>query len=239
MKHPKKAANPKVAVAYLRVSTDDQKLGPQAQRAQIEAWAAKEGIEVASWHLDEGVSGGAELEDRPQLLLALSDLRQHQAGVFVVAKRDRLARDPVIAGLIEREVAKVGAKVVSADGVGNGSGPADVFMKTVIDGASAYERAIIRARIKAALGVKRTKGEVIGTVPWGSRVRAGSSMLEPDEHELAISDKIIALHAEGLSLRVIAGRLKAEGVVSRSGTPLSHTQVARIVTSRKTPTEGA
>ena len=63
MRHPKKTANPKIAVAYLRVSTDDQKLGPQAQRAQIEAWATKESIEVASWHLDEGVSGGAELEE--------------------------------------------------------------------------------------------------------------------------------------------------------------------------------
>ena len=46
-----------VAVGYVRVSTDDQNLGPQAQRAAIESWAAREGVQVAAWHVDQGVSG--------------------------------------------------------------------------------------------------------------------------------------------------------------------------------------
>ena len=50
-----KNGSPLVAVAYVRVSKDDQKLGPEAQRASIEAWAAREGVRVASWHVDQGV----------------------------------------------------------------------------------------------------------------------------------------------------------------------------------------
>jgi DNA invertase Pin-like site-specific DNA recombinase len=50
-----KNGSPKVAVAYIRVSKDEQKLGPEAQRASIEAWATREGIAVASWHVDQGV----------------------------------------------------------------------------------------------------------------------------------------------------------------------------------------
>jgi hypothetical protein len=92
MKTPcrKNRANLKAAVAYLRVSTEDQQLGPEAQRAAIEAWAAREGVQVVAWHLDQGVSGGADVEDRPGLVAAL---RVERAGILLVAKRDRLARE--------------------------------------------------------------------------------------------------------------------------------------------------
>ncbi len=39
-----RSGSPLVAVAYIRVSKDDQKLGPEAQRAAVEAWAAREGV---------------------------------------------------------------------------------------------------------------------------------------------------------------------------------------------------
>jgi hypothetical protein len=47
----------------------------------------------------------------------------------LVAKRDRIARDVLLAGDIERAVEKAGARVVSASGEGNGDSPADVFMR--------------------------------------------------------------------------------------------------------------
>src|SRR4051812_45825885 len=96
------AGNPLVAVAYLRASTEGQRLSANAQRAALKAWAAREGVTVASWHLDQGVSGGSDIEDRPALVQALSALRAVRAGVLVVAKRDRIARDVYIAATIER-----------------------------------------------------------------------------------------------------------------------------------------
>jgi hypothetical protein len=51
---------------------------------------------------------------------ALGELRALGAGVLVVAKRDRLARDVYVAATIERAVASGGARVVSADGTANG-----------------------------------------------------------------------------------------------------------------------
>jgi hypothetical protein len=49
--------NPTVAIGYVRVSTSAQELGPEAQRAQVEAWAVREGIQVAAWFVDAGVRG--------------------------------------------------------------------------------------------------------------------------------------------------------------------------------------
>jgi DNA invertase Pin-like site-specific DNA recombinase len=180
--------NPLVAVAYLRVSTEEQRLGPEAQRAAIESWAKREGVAVVAWHVDAGVSGGSDLADRPALIAALGELRAVRAGVLVIAKRDRLARDVVVAATIERAAKACGAKVLSADGTANGDSPADIFMRTMIDGAAAYERALIRARTKTALAAKRARGERAGEVPFGfcadvdgrlvvSVLRAGSSTL--------------------------------------------------------------
>jgi DNA invertase Pin-like site-specific DNA recombinase len=222
--HP---GNARLAVAYLRVSTDEQKLGPEAQRATIETWAAREGVSVVAWHVDAGVSGGLDLGDRPALAAALADLRAARAGVLVVAKRDRLARDVAIAATVEKAVAAAGAKVVSADGAGNGDTPADAFMRTLLDGAAAYERALIRARTKAALAAKRARGERAGEVPYGySADDAGR--LSPNPAEQEVLAVVRDLRAAGLSLRAIVGALADRGLVSRAGSAFGLTQVARM-----------
>jgi DNA invertase Pin-like site-specific DNA recombinase len=101
-----------LAVAYLRVSTDEQKLGPEAQRATIEAWTAREGVFMVAWHTDAGVRGGLDLGDRPGLVAALTDIRAARAGLLVVAKRDRLARDVAVAATVDKVVAGEGAMLV-------------------------------------------------------------------------------------------------------------------------------
>lgn len=180
------AGNQTVAVAYVRVSTDDQHLGPEAQRAAMEAWATREGVSIVEWCVDQGISGASELDARPGLAAAVAALRTRGAGLLIVARRDRLARDTVVAGLIERAVAQARARIVAADGAGNGSSAADQFMRTVLDGAAAYERALIRARTSAALRAKRARGERAGTTPWGFR-SASDGRLVVDEGERAIT----------------------------------------------------
>lgn len=218
-----------VAVAYLRVSTDRQELGPEAQRAAIEAWAAREGLSVAAWHVDAGVSGATAIESRPALCAALAALREHGAGVLVVAKRDRVARDVVVAATVERAAAHAGARLVSADGTANGDSPADAFMRTVIDGAAAYERGLIRARTKAALAAKSAKGERVGELPYGFRLAPDGVCLEEDPAEQGVLVAVRELRLAGLSQRAIAGELAVRGLVSRTGRPFGQTQVARML----------
>jgi site-specific DNA recombinase len=156
-----------VAVAYLRVSTEEQSLGPEAQRSAIRSWATARSVRVASWHEDRGVSGGAELVDRPALLAALEALVHCRAGQLVVAKRDRLARDVLEAGAIEAAAASRGARVVSADGVADGNDPTTILLRQLLDSFAQFEREMIRARTKAALAAKKARGERVGTVPHG------------------------------------------------------------------------
>lgn len=219
--------NPRTAVGYIRVSTEEQHLGPEAQRAAILAWATREGVSVLSWHTDAGVSGAAELDNRPALAAALGALRAGGAGLLVVAKRDRLARDCYVAAAIDRAVATAGARVVSADGTCNGDTPADAFMRTILDAAAQYERALIRGRTKAALAAKRAKGERTGTVPYGFTADAAGRLVECPA-ELAVIAQVRALRAAGMTFRAIVSELARAGVVGRTGRALDVRQVHNI-----------
>jgi len=224
-----KPGDPTLAIAYVRVSTDEQKLGPEAQRATIEAWALQQVIRIHAWHQDLGVSGGSELEERQGLIEAIATLRAERAGVLLIAKRDRLARDVAISVLIERAVKQAGARVVSADGVGNGEGAADAFLRAILDAAAAYERELIRTRTRAAMAVKRTKGERSGKTPYGFSLAANGRQLLPHEHEQAVMQQVQALRAEGLSMPAIAAHLDKLGIQSRTGKPWHPQQIARML----------
>jgi DNA invertase Pin-like site-specific DNA recombinase len=225
-----KLGSPLVAVCYLRASKDEQRLSPRAQRAAVEAWAAHEGVRVAAWHVDQGVCSVTPIDQRPALVAALAGLREHGAGLLVCAKRDRLSRDVVLTAMVERAAEGCGARVVSAAGEGNGSTPADGFMRTVIDGAAQYERALIRSRTTAALAVVRARGmKTGGGIPFGYRLDVDGRTLVAVEGEQVIIRRARALAAEGRSLRAIAAQLGAEGHVSRQGGAFFAAQVGRML----------
>lgn len=212
----KPATDACTAVAYLRVSTDEQHLGPEAQRASIEAWAVREGVSIAAWHVDAGVSGAAQIADRPALLAAVADLAAHRAGLLVVAKRDRLARDVMAAAMIERMADDLGARVVSTAGEGtDGTDPSAMLMRRMVDAFAEYERAMIAARTRSALAVKSARGECVGKAPYGWRSDGGVLVAEPVEQ--AIIARVRELHVSGMTVREIAAAITAEGRRTRSG----------------------
>jgi DNA invertase Pin-like site-specific DNA recombinase len=228
----KRNTDPKRAVGYLRVSTEDQNLGPEAQRAAIELWASRSGVTVTSWHVDQGVSGGASIDSRPGLLAAIDAAGESKAGLLVVAKRDRLARDVMLAAMTEQLLARQGARVVSAAGEGTEGGsdePAAQLMRTLVDAFAQYERALIRSRTKAALAVKRARGQRVGGVPYGMQLASDGAALELNAAEQAVIARIRSWRAAGLSLRGIVAECERAGIVARSGKPLAQTQVVRIL----------
>lgn len=226
----KRSTDAHLAVAYLRVSTDEQSLSPDAQRASIEAWAAREGVAITSWHLDQGVSGGTPIDERTGLCEALASMQAHKAGVLVVAKRDRLARDVMVSAMLEAQMDRAGARIVSTAGEGtDDDDPASRLMRHMVDAFAEYERAMIRARTVAALSVKKARGERVGTIPYGYELSADGTCLAPNASEQATIARICELRREGGTLSLITQTLSAESRYSRTGNPLGMTQVARIL----------
>jgi len=220
--------NASKAIGYLRVSTDDQHLGPEAQRDALARWCDANGAELLAVYVDHGVSGGAPLDKRPALLDALDALAENGAGVLLVAKRDRLARDVMIAAMVERMAERVGASIVAADGAGNGDSPEAALMRHMVDAFAEYERAIIRARTRTALAVKARRGERVGQVPFGYRLADDGTHLETEPREQRVISLVQDLRADGMTIRAIAARLNDDNVPAR-GKKWHPTTVARML----------
>jgi len=95
----------------VRVSTGDQALGPKAQRTALLAWCETQGCTLADVFFDQAVGRAAPSDQRPGLSAALAGVEQHGAGILLVATRDRLARDTLIAALVEQRTQQLGASI--------------------------------------------------------------------------------------------------------------------------------
>ena len=206
-------------IGYRRCSTSEQAasgLGLDVQQNAIETVALKLGFELAAVYTDAGLSGSLSVDDRPQLAGAIAALRR--GDILAVMRRDRLARDSLVAALIEREVSRRGCRIVSSQGEGTGDDdPSSVFVRRVLDAVSEFERLLIGQRTRSAMAAARARGQVVGRVPFGHRLAADSKYLELDAAEQAILMEIRLLRAKGYALADIAQTLNARGVRNRAG----------------------
>ena len=143
--------DPSKVIGYVRVSTGDRALGPEARRTALLVWCAAQGCTLVHVFFDQAVGGAAPADQRPGLSAALAGVKQHGAGILLVATRDRLARDTLIAALVEQRALQLGAAIRAVHGSGNTDTPEGLLVRRVVDAFAEYERLTIQARTKAAL----------------------------------------------------------------------------------------
>ncbi len=222
------------AVGYVRLSPGERAaggLGLEAQREAIRALAKRLGLELRSIHEDGRKSGGRSIDARPGLVAALGELEE--GDVLLVAKIDRLSRgDRIQEFLVEQAVKERGASVRSAAGEGtDGDSPTDVLMRRIVAAFAEYERLMISLRTKAALAVKRGRGERTGAVPFGWRDEGGR-LVEVPEQRRAIA-LMRRLRAAGSSFREICAELARRAIPTQNGGPWQAATVRRILLSTR------
>jgi DNA invertase Pin-like site-specific DNA recombinase len=211
---------PKVTI-LTRVSTESQAdsgLGREAQLAQARAFAARSGWQV-SRELAETCSGGKDLADRPVLLDALAGLGK--GDVLLVSAWCRLSRSVLTTELVLDRCRSTGVHIVSADGLDPSASPEAELMRRIISAVSAWERARIALRTRAALAAKVARGERLGhSLPLG-RGKEGAAVVRA--YQLAESGRTPAQ---------VAADLVAEGHTGRRGSPITHSTVRRWLARR-------
>ena len=153
------------------------------------------------------MSGSVPLEERPGLSQALVCAMAKGAGALVVARHDRLARDTLVALLIERSFANAGIRILFADS-SNGETDADRFTRTVLHAAAEQAKRDVVRRLAAGRQVKAaTKpGSYLGgRPPFGYRARGHELVIDPNEAEMV--KRIYSLARDGRSIREIAAML--------------------------------
>jgi DNA invertase Pin-like site-specific DNA recombinase len=206
------------AVSYLRVSGKGQVDGDgfPRQREAIEHYAKNAGVELVGEYRDEGVSGAKELEDREGLSELLARIRSNGVRVVIVERADRIARDLLVSEVILGQFRDLGVKVIAADGgtdlTAGDDDPTRVLIRQVLGAVAQFEKAVIVSKLKAARQrKKRATGRCEGRKPYGWR---------PGEAEVVAYIAKLRRKPKGAkrqSFRVIADRLNAEGVPTRTG----------------------
>ena len=209
---------PKGVILYARVSTDEQAKRGYSLAQQLEAlrgYAAREGHEVLEEVVDAGQSG-ASLErpgmDRVRDLVAAGGV-----SVVLAQDRDRFSREPAYAYLLRRELEEHGCRIRALNDRGDDS-PEGQLTDGILDQLAKYERAKMAERTRRGKLQKAREGRVMASTPnYGFRFNAAKDGLVVCESEMAVVEKIFRIAAEGLGLRAMQTRLRAEGILSPKG----------------------
>lgn len=227
--------NMKKAVAYLRVSTDGQsgedRFGLESQKQQILSYAGENDIEILTWFTEQ-VSGASDT--RPVFdQIIYGDVTNPPYEYVIVAKSDRVARDINIYYYYKMMLKKKDITLIS---IAEDFGQFGVFssmLEAFTICVAEMERENITKRTSMGRRVKAKQGGYAGgNAPYGYTIENGSLVVNPEEASVVLD--IFAMHDQGWSYRQIAESLERQGVLSRSGKPMRHSVVQKIVTNRPT-----
>jgi len=188
------------ALGYVRVSTDDQELGPAAQRAQLQAEAGRRGWELEL--VEDNGRSGTSMAKRPGLAYALDLLERGRADALVVTKLDRLARSVVDFGSILRQAEREGWSLVVLDLGVDMTTPTGRLVANMMAAIGEWEAGMIAQRTREGLAVTRAKG-----------TRLGRQSTLPAE----VADRIVRERDGGSTWQAIADRLNEDQVPTGQG----------------------
>jgi DNA invertase Pin-like site-specific DNA recombinase len=217
-------------VGYLRTSTDDQRLGIDAQQSTVDRIASDRLCPIAKLFIEHESGGDNE---RPELDKAMRHARRIKA-IVVVAKLDRLARDSTfLMRLYDENVPIIFGDLPEVDGI-TAAGRLTIQMMANI---AEFERRRIGERTKEALAALKAKGVKLGTPKnlnqTGRKkgaLKSAKKRWERAVEEMAdVAETAVRLKTEGLSLAAIAASLNADEEVTRKGSTWSATQVKRVL----------
>jgi site-specific DNA recombinase len=219
-------------VAYLRVSTEkqaDHGVSLDAQRAKVAAYAQLYELDLVEVVVDAGAS--AKTMEREGLQRALGMLRAGRAEALLVVKLDRLTRSVRDLGhLVEEYFASGRWALLSVGEQVDTRTAAGRLVLNVLASVAQWEREATGERTSAAMRHKAASGEYTGgRAPFGQRVASDGVHLEPDPAEQAVLAAVRTARATGASLRAIAARLAAEGLVGRTGRPFGPGQIRQFL----------
>jgi DNA invertase Pin-like site-specific DNA recombinase len=226
----------KEAIGYLRVSTREQGrsgVGLAAQRHDIEAFVAREGFEVNSWHQDIQTGAGKDaLLLRPGLAAALKKARGARCPL-IVSRLDRLSRNVhFISGLMEHRV----HFMVAALGK-----DCDDFTLHIYASLAEQERRLISQRNKAAAAVLKRAGKKLGVLRWPKKKRrwiqaqahagvrrAAMERAESYRGHIEWAFRQPGVYGRPISYMAAASHLNSRNIPSARGATWSGTQIASM-----------
>jgi site-specific DNA recombinase len=217
-----KAAIATRAVAYLRVSTEEQAStghGLESQDRAVRAFAESQGYELVDVVSDPGISGATRPAGRPGFGRILELARERLFTVLLVYKFDRLAREIRYAVTTVSELGEQHDVVIrSVTEPIDTATPMGRTLFAILAGMAENERHVITERTKGGRVMKATKGGFAGgAAPYGYRKDREGGLLLIESEAKVVRRMLRMRRREKATLQAIASALNADGIASPRG----------------------
>src|SRR5262249_53602417 len=174
MKVSRKA--PRKVVAYCRTSSAanvrTDKDSEKRQRATIESFAKRAGLEIVDWFYDPAVSGADPIEVRPGFSALLDRIENNGVRTVIVEDASRFARDLVAQELGVLLLIKRNVRVLTANGddLTDTSDPSRVMMRQIAGSFAQYEKTRLVTKLRGARErIRETRGKCEGRKSYAER----------------------------------------------------------------------
>jgi DNA invertase Pin-like site-specific DNA recombinase len=216
------------AFAYLRVSGLGQVEGDgfRRQADAIARYAKASGYEVVKEFKEPAVSGASDLDARPALMSALTEIASNGVRVILIEHADRIARDLLVQESIIRQFKAIGARLVTAEGIEltDDTEPSRVLVRQMLGAIAQHDKQRLVLKLRASRRAQwKAHGYCEGPKPYGV-----------GEGERAILERMRALRRKPVkrdrrSYAEIAAALNREGTMNRGGRPWSAQRVYAVL----------
>ena len=200
---------------YTRLSREDSESSSIENQIREGKSFAKDNSfnDIKIYNEGQGISGGAEIKDRPQLFKLLQDISSKIITSVWFRNQNRLERNSSTWHIFTTEAKKHKVDIYFNDKLFDFENPQDNLFGTITSALNQYQKDLQSVQTKRTLKDNAREGKVWSVVAYG--YKSDNGFLAIDETEAEIVKEIYALSLSGMGARTIANRLNERGVPTR------------------------
>lgn len=222
---------PKIAAAYIRVSTDDQvEYSPDAQMVEIRRYASHNGYIIPDQYVfvDEGISGKhTQKREAFNQMIGVAKTKPKPFDAVLLWKFSRFARNRedsiVYKSMLRRQL---GIDVISiSEPVGDDK--MSIIIEAMIEAMDEYYSINLAEEVRRGMSEKARRGELQATPSFGYTVKENT--LIPIEPESSLVKEIFQRYIDGQGFFAIAKWLNSIGVKTHRGNKFENRTIEYIL----------
>lgn len=196
----------------------------ELQESNLRSYCSIYGITLSKVFTDTRTGKNLNRDGLKQALIAL---KQPDCDGMLVAKLDRLSRNPkdlltlVDDVFTDKDLVSVHEKLDTSTAHGR-------FALTLLGSLACLEREQLAERVQSAMDHLKQQNRRCGSIPYGKSVKDDGTLVS-NAREMSIIRKARRLRANGLSYNKISNVLASNGNLSRKGTPFFPQQLKNMM----------
>ena len=211
------------AIGYVRISTASQADGVslENQRERIADYCQYKNFELLE--TIEDIESGGKNKARAGFMDLINCLENENVQAVILYSLERLSRDMLTLLALERLLDEYGVELHTVEGQLDTSTPDGWLNFAMKSFLGEMERRQVKYRTKRAMQFKKSRSEVVGSIPYGCD-RNGTDLVENPQEQKVIS-RANRLYAAGKCLAEICRDLNKRGNKTRTGKNFTSQQV--------------